>query len=327
MALERPVLLILGVVAVIALLWPRRPAALAATVPEDVLARPQSGRARLLGAMPLIGLLCAWLAALAAAGPCRGAHDVPDERLARDIALVLDTSESMKATDFAPAGAQTSRMDVALQFATRFIDGRSGDRVAVVAFGSRAITQCPLTFDRDLATSLLAYVKPEALGKRTALGDGLALGVARLPRGGALVLVSDGQNTAGTISPEEAVRAAVDRGVRVYAVGVGGPGPVPIPARMPSGAVRIVQKDYALNEAALRQIAGATGGRYLHASDSAALKRAFAEIDRLEARPAGAVRSVPDRSLAPVAAAAAALLLACQMALSATWLLCVPRLP
>jgi Ca-activated chloride channel family protein len=324
--LERPLLLFLAALAIIAMLWKRRPVALEMTLPSDAPAWPECRRARVLRAMPLLGLCCACFAALAAAGPYRGAHEVPDERLARDIALVLDTSESMRAVDFAPAGAQTSRMDAALRFAGRFIEGREGDRIAVVAFGSRAVTQCPLTFDRALAAALLGYVRPEALGKRTALGDGLALGVARLPRGGALVLISDGQSTAGTVSPEEAVRAAVDRGVRVYAIGIGGPGPAPIPARMPSGAVRIVRKDYALDEEALREIAHATGGRYLRASDRAALGRAFAAISRLEAKPTALVRSVPDRSLAPVMALAAAVLLACQMLLSCTVLLCTPRL-
>jgi Ca-activated chloride channel family protein len=188
------------------------------------------------------------------------------------------------------------------------------------------VTQCPLTFDADLAAALLSYLRPEALGRRTALGEGLALGVARLPRGGALVLISDGQSTAGALSPDEAVRAAVERGVRIYSIGIGGPGPAPIPARMPSGAVRIVEKDYALDEATLRRTAETTGGRLFDAADTDALSSALAAIDRLERRPTSAVRSVPERSLAPVLAATGAVLLAAHMLLSATVLRCAPRL-
>jgi Ca-activated chloride channel family protein len=232
----------------------------------------------------------------------------------------------MRAVDLRADAGPASRMDVALGFAGDFIERREGDRIAIVAFGGRAVTQCPLTFDRAVARHLLRQVRAEMLGKRTALGDGVALGVARLPHGGALVLVSDGQNTAGTVSPTDATRAAIERSVRIYAIGIGTDGPVPVPVRLPSGGVRMEMKDYPLDEAALRQMAETTGGRCFRAADADVLCEAFRSIDRLEARPLDAVRPLPRARTARHATLVAAAALACGIILSSVFLRTAPRL-
>jgi len=315
----------------------RRRYALPLSLPAELQRTAAGGpgwRLRLLWLPASLVTLAVAAAVIAASGPYTAARHVTDRRAARDIALAMDASESMRAQDFRLAGAPISRMDAAVRLAGDFIALREGDRIAIVAFGGRAVTQCPLTFDREIARTLLANVEAEMLGKRTALGDGIALAVARLRDGpptgaekaAALVLISDGRNTAGEISPLEAARAAAARRVKVYAIGVGSEGPVPVPARLPSGRVRMEMKDYALDEATLRQIADLTGGRYFRASDADALQKVFAEIDRLEKHEVPLTRTLPARRLSAYAAAAAAVALCCALISSATFLRTVPRL-
>ncbi len=324
MGFESPLALLLLPLAALPLLGLRVRRRVSAVLPTQTPAPPR--RAHLLFLPPALVALAAALAALAAAGPHRGARIARDPRLARDLALVLDTSESMRALDMELAGRPASRMDAALRFADAFIARREGDRVAIVAFGTRAVTQCPLTFDREVARALLGYVRAEVLGRRTALGEGIALGAARLERGGALVLLSDGESTAGEVTPQEAAAAAALRGVRVYAAGVGGEGPAPVPARMPSGRLRIVQKDYRLDEGTLRAVAELTGGRYFRARDAGALREVFARIDRLERREVEQVRRVPVGRLGHWLALSAAGALAAALALSASVLRSAPAL-
>jgi Ca-activated chloride channel family protein len=283
-------------------------------------------RVRLVPLPRHLATLAAALALLAAAGPTELAAYRPDRRMARDIVLALDTSESMRAVDFAPGGRPASRMAAARRFAAEFIRRREGDRIGIVAFGGRAVTQCPLTFDREIAVRLLDYVEPEMLGKRTALGDGLGLATVRLNGGGACVLVSDGQNTAGTLSPERAAEAAAEKGVRVYAIAVGSEGPVPVPARMPSGRTRTVMKDYQLDEATLRQVAEATGGRYFRADDADALRKVFGEIDEMERTPKETVRPARAGAWVTGLTVVAAVCLLVVLVLSATVLRTAPVL-
>jgi Ca-activated chloride channel family protein len=326
MRLEAPYLLLLLLPIAALLLRLPREEPLPLAVPPDAPARPPGLRPRLLWLPPFLCTAAGALAMLAAAGPCRSMTRVEDRRMARDIVLVLDASESMRGMDMQLDGAPASRMHAALRYAGEFLAGRKGDRVSLVAFGNRAVTQCPLTFDRGIARTLLGYVEPEALGKRTALGEAVALGAARLPRGGALVLLTDGRNTAGEVSPRDAALAAAARGARIYAIGVGSDGPVPIPARMPSGRVRMEMKSYALDEATLRSLAELTGGRYFRAADANALRQALEAVDELERHETPAPRSIPKGRMGGWLAAAAAAALACGLALSATVLCTVPRL-
>ena len=250
------------------------------------MARQKSWRVRLLALLPVLQAGALAGLALAAARPYEGSRAVYDERDGRDVFIAVDTSESMKGVDFAgPQGAR-ARLAGALDLAGQFVRRRAGDRIGLIVFGGRAVTQCPLTFDRDVALWLMGQVRAEMLGKRTALGEAIALGAARLAgRGGALVLISDGQNTAGDVSPSDAARAAAQRGVRVYCIGVGARGTVPIPVRLPSGRTVLRNREYPLDEETLRAVAAATGGRYFRATDAAGLSAVFAEIDRLEPRP------------------------------------------
>ncbi|MFW6189669.1 MAG: VWA domain-containing protein [Planctomycetota bacterium] len=285
-----------------------------------------SRRVRMLPVTTFLAAVALLGASLAAAGPYAGARPLADRRRARDIVIALDASESMRAVDFRLEGDRASRMQAALRFVRRFVRRRRGDRIGIVAFGATAVTQCPLTFDRDVALRLLDYVEAEALGKRTALGEAVALATGRLPRGGATVLVTDGRDTAGPTGPRQAARAARSRGVRVYAVGVGSEGPAPVPGRLPSGRVRLEMKDYPLDEATLRAVAELTGGAYFRATDADALGRVFREIDRLEARPVSDAKVVPLRPLSGWAGAVAAAALCALLVVGSTALRTAPRM-
>jgi len=253
-----------------------------------------AGRARWVWILPLLHSAAIALAVVAAAGPHAASRAVVERRDARDVVLALDTSESMRGVDFRSGEGVRSRLEGAVALASEFIRRRQGDRIGVVAFGGRAITQCPLTFDRDLALWLLAQVQADMLGRRTALGEAIALSVARLSeRGGALVVISDGRNTAGEVGPLEAAQLAQSRGVRVYSIAVGAGERVQVPVRLPSGRTVLREKSYPLDEAALRQVAALTGGRFFRASDAGALRGVFAEIDALEPSPVPAVRRLP----------------------------------
>jgi Ca-activated chloride channel family protein len=231
---------------------------------------------------------------VAAAGPCARFRPVFPESRARDIMIAVDTSESMKGLDIRDGRGTVSRFDGAVRFVRAFALRREGDRIGLIAFGGAAVTQCPLTLDTGVALWLLSEVRPEMSGRRTALGDAVALGVARLvEHGGALVVISDGENTAGEVDPIEAARVASARHVRVYTVGIGSGGPVPVPVQLPSGQTVLREKDYPLNEAALRGVAEAAGGRYFRAADVGALADVLSEIDRLEASPAAETRRLP----------------------------------
>jgi Ca-activated chloride channel family protein len=263
---------------------------------------------------------------LAAAEPFGRSREVAQRRNARSIVLAIDTSESMRGMDFTMDGRALSRIEAARRIASQFIDERRGDRIGLVAFGGRAATQCPLTFDREIARVLLSYVEPEMLGKRTALGSAVALAVGRIEDDGAVVLLSDGQNTAGAVSPAEAARAAAARGVRVYTIGIGGDRPVPIPIRLPSGRTRLETKNYPLDEQALRGMADATGGAHFRADDAGALREAFAAVHALEPRNTTRARFSRGALPATVCAAAAAAGLAALMLLAATVFFSAPDL-
>ncbi len=184
----------------------------------------------------------------------------------------------------------------------RLAAARADDRLALVAFGSRAAVVSPLTRDHAAMVELVSRLEPSALGGRTAVGDGLAVALDLLretaPGRAGIVLVSDGESNAGAVEPLTAAQAAADRGVAVDAVAVGG-------AAGDEGPGRI-------NEPLLRRIAARTGGRFVRAADQGSLAEAFADLARLRptVRRARVGVTVDDRSAAPAGWAAGLLLAA-----------------
>jgi len=200
-----------------------------------------------------------------------------------DLMLAVDASHSMEALDFTVAGSQVSRMQVVKGVMGRFIEGRHDDRVGLIIFGSRAFVLSPLTLDREAVRHLLDDLVPGIAGDGTAMGDALGLGVKKLrerpPGSRVLVLIADGENTAGTIPPLVAAQLAAREGIRIYAIGVGSDRKeVPI---VENGRL-ITRDDLGFDEAVMRQIAEATGGNYFRGTDTSAMESIYRRIDELE---------------------------------------------
>jgi Ca-activated chloride channel family protein len=200
-----------------------------------------------------------------------------------DLMLAVDASHSMEALDFTVAGKQVSRMQVVKGVMGRFIEGRHDDRVGLIIFGSRAFVLSPLTLDRQAVRHLLDNLVPRIAGDGTAMGDAIGLGVKKLrerpPGSRVLVLIADGENTAGTLPPAVAAQLAASEGIRIYTIGVGSDREeVPI---MENGRL-ITRDDLGFDEAVMRQIAETSGGAYFRGTDTSALENIYRRIDEME---------------------------------------------
>ncbi len=198
----------------------------------------------------------------------------------RSLILAVDVSGSMATTDLDPVSGRQTRLDVIKRLAGEFIAQRRGDRIGLILFGSNAYLQAPLTFDRQTVRALLEQASIGVAGRETAIGNALGLAIKRLrhaPEGKAvLVLMTDGANTAGIVSPHRAADFAAASGLRVYTIGVGA-APEASPMRVPAGDATAD-----LDEALLREIATKTGGRYFRATDRQGLRRIYRLLNRLE---------------------------------------------
>lgn len=198
-----------------------------------------------------------------------------------DIVIAMDISSSMLARDFTP-----DRLSAAKQLATEFVAERSGDRISVVAFAGEAFTQCPLTSDQATVGTMLSRLRSGVVEDGTAIGNGLATAVNRLRESGAkskvVILLTDGVNNRGQISPIMAAEIARDLGIKVYTIGVGSRDKAPMPAYDPFGNITYVMADVEIDEALLRDIASKTSGEYFRANNNEALKAIYEQINQLE---------------------------------------------
>ncbi len=232
-----------------------------------------------------------------------------------DIEIALDVSGSMGAEDFQPK----NRLTVAKEVVKKFISGRTGDRIGLVVFSGRALTQAPLTTDHQMLRFLVDSVDLGRLPPGTAIGVALATAAARLKDSTAksrvIVLVTDGVNNAGEIDPRSAAALADGLGIRVYTVGVGTGGRVPVRVEMgdPTTGQTTIQRvlrQMPVDEDLLREIAHRTGGRFWRATDRDALAAVFDTIDHLEKTPLKTKRFVRYREVyQPLAWGGLALLL------------------
>jgi Ca-activated chloride channel family protein len=203
-----------------------------------------------------------------------------------DLMLAVDASHSMDALDFTVEGRQVSRMQVVKGVMGRFIDARAGDRIGLIIFGSGAYVLAPLTIDRNAVHMLLERVVPSIAGGSTALGDAVALGVKKLrdrPAGSrVMILIADGDNTAGNFQPLEAAQLARLAGVRIYVIGVGSNQKrIPI---LHQGKIEYWE-NLTMDETTLERLAEITGGAYFRATDTRALEeisRRIAELEKTE---------------------------------------------
>jgi len=197
-----------------------------------------------------------------------------------DIALLLDVSGSMQSVDFEP-----NRLEVARKTIEDFVGGRAHDRISLIVFAGTAYTKIPLTLDHNVVRESLDEVSSQSVNEDgTAIGMAISVGLNRLKKSDAaskiMILVTDGDNNAGSINPETASELAKEMGIKIYTVGVGTDKTI-IPVQRFG---RTVYQEYegGLNEELLMKIAETTGGQYYRARDSKALSEIFSNIDQLE---------------------------------------------
>lgn len=198
-----------------------------------------------------------------------------------DIVLTIDLSSSMLAQDLKP-----DRLEAAKDISAEFVKGRPEDRMGLVVFASETFTQVPLTTDHGMLLNMMKDMKCGMLEDGTAIGDGLASSVSRLKDSEAIskvvILLTDGDNNAGSIDPATAAEMAKIFGIRVYTIGVGTRGTAPYPVQTPFGGIQYQQIPVTINEPLLQQIADETGGKYFRATSNEKLEQIYDEIDKLE---------------------------------------------
>lgn len=204
-----------------------------------------------------------------------------------DIMIAMDISESMLTQDLKP-----NRLEAAKAVAYEFISGRENDNIGLTLFGGEAFTQCPMTTDHAALLSMFKNVSCDLqtqgiLAPGTAIGMGLANAVSRVMAGTAkskvVILLTDGTNNAGDISPLTAAELAKQKNVRVYTISVGKQGMVRQPVGiLPDGSYYYATVKSDTDPATLRAIARKTNGRFYEAASSTQLKKIYQDIDRLE---------------------------------------------
>jgi Ca-activated chloride channel homolog len=276
----------------------------------DLKSIPRTWIQRVKRILPLIYALGLILVVVGLARPQAGKSESRIKGSGVAIELVLDISGSMEAIDFQLQGKDVDRIAAVKHVVSEFIQGnrklglagRRDDLVGLVAFGGFADSKCPLTLDHGALVDIVKGLEvPKAIRDRqgrvineqmlkeelaTAIGDGLALGIARLrdaqAKSKVMVLLTDGDNNAGAVDPREAAGIAKELGIKVYTIGIGRNGVVPVPQEDSFGRRVLVPAQFRVDEELLKEIADLTGGLYFNASDSEGLAKVYAQIDQLE---------------------------------------------
>ena len=199
-----------------------------------------------------------------------------------DIVMAVDVSTSMLAKDFIP-----DRLSVAKEVASEFIGDRTGDRIGIVVFAGESFTQSPLTTDQSTLQTMLGRITSGVIEDGTAIGNGLATSTNRLresdSKSKVVILLTDGVNNRGEISPLTAAKIAKDMGIKVYTIGIGRHGTAPYPVFDERGReVDVVNMKVEIDEKILRDIATQTGGEYFRATDKKTLEAIYEQINTLE---------------------------------------------
>jgi Ca-activated chloride channel family protein len=212
----------------------------------------------------------------------------------RDLMLAVDLSDSMRTSDFKIGDKQVNRLQATKVVASQFIERRRGDRLGLILFGSQAYLQAPLTFDSKTVNRLLDESAIGLAGERTAIGDAIGLAIKRLDlqsdNSRVLILMTDGANTAGEVTPLKAAQIAAQRELRIYTIGIGADEQI----TNTWFGLRRTNPSAQLDEETLREIARLSGGRYFRARDSEELAKIYQLLDELEPLPRDT------RSLRPV---------------------------
>ena len=241
-----------------------------------------------------------------------------------DILLALDISESMRAEDF----EGSNRIQIAKSVVNDFLTHRQTDHIGLVIFAGESFTLCPLTSDYSVLVELLRDVEIGQLEDGTAIGDALATATHRLRASESetkiVILLTDGENNAGSIDPSAAASLAQSFAIKVYTIGMGKEGGARIPYADTTFGKRYREVLTYLDEDTLKQISNITGGRYFRATDIQSLKQIYAEIDRFEKTKFETVSVVAHKEMAAYFLIPAVLLLGTEILLINTVLRKIP---
>ena len=208
------------------------------------------------------------------------AVNVPTE--GREMMIAVDLSGSMQVEDMSLNGRSVNRLDMLKVLLGEFIERRSGDRLGLILFGDDAYMQTPMTFDRKTVQQMLDETVLGLVGKQTAIGDAIALAVKRFDEkkdsNRVLLLLTDGQNTAGKITPEQALELAVAKDITIYSIGIG----ADVMIQNSLFGSRRVNPSSELDEESLQRLADETGGYYFRARASEDMSKIYKLLDDLE---------------------------------------------
>ena len=199
-----------------------------------------------------------------------------------DIILAMDISSSMLAKDFKP-----NRLTSAKEIAKKFVAGRTDDNIGVVIFSGESLTGLPMTSDHAALINYLESINLGMLEDGTAIGDGIATSINRLKEGKAksksIILMTDGSNNTGIITPLDAADRAKANNIKVYTIGIGTEGTAEVPVAYDAlGRIQYERQKVVIDEATLKKIAQETNGKYFRATNNKVLADVFNEIDQLE---------------------------------------------
>jgi Ca-activated chloride channel family protein len=276
-----------------ALVWLRhfrRSAAVRFSDGEALAQLPASWAVRAQRVMPLLYALGLSLAVVALARPRQGLEESRVSAEVVDIVLVVDVSPSMDALDLAPDELTKrnliTRLDVAKTVLKKFIEARTSDRMSIVAFSQMPYTVCPLTIDQEFLLSQIDRLETGMLGDGTAIGTAIASGTNRLRESKAksriMVLLTDGSNNSGNLTPLNAAQAAKALGFKIYTVGVGKEGLVYIKQKDRFGNQGVGYMESDIDEETLQTIGKETGARFFRAQNLKELDTVYEEIDQME---------------------------------------------
>jgi Ca-activated chloride channel family protein len=273
----------------IVMLWRGRRGPIAAIEYSDVsLAREvaRGSRGRIGRLAWLLPILAGALMIVGLARPQRAHSRTEVSANGIDIVLGLDVSGSMQALDFQIDHQRVNRIEVVKSVVSKFIDERTDDRIGLIAFAGAPYLVSPITLDHDWLQQNLERVTVGAGDDGTAIGSAIAASVNRLrltpAKSKVVILLTDGVNNTGKISPLAAAEAAKAMGVKIYTIGVGARGDAPIPVRDAAGNVRLVMAKVDVDEKTLQAVAEETGGKFYRATDTDSLRKIYEQINQFE---------------------------------------------
>jgi Ca-activated chloride channel family protein len=282
-------LLLVPVVGALAFYEQRRRSALRFSATHLLALGPKGLRAQALGLLPLLSTAALALAIIALARPQTSGSRTRDLSVEGiDIVIALDLSTSMEAGDFRSLGGGGNRISVAKETLSDFISSRVNDRIGLVVFAGAAYTQAPLTLDYGVLKEVVKQLRTRVIEDGTAIGDAIAVSLNRLRDSDAkskvIVLITDGDNNAGKISPLDAAAMAKSLHIPVFTILVGKGGRVPFPDGTDLfGNPTYREMDIAINPELLKAISAETGGQYYRATDRETLRSGLRSVlDRLD---------------------------------------------